>query len=249
MSIWDTFCRKPGSGPRNGDTGDVACDQYHRFEDDIALMAQLGIGAYRFSMAWPRILPEGGGAVNQQGLDHYRRVVESLNRHGITLVATLYHWDLPQALEDLGGWANRDTAYLFAEYAAIVHGALADEVPSGSRSTSPGSPRGSGTGPASTRPGRRTTRSRSPPPITCCSRTDWRWRRWTARRGRDHVQPPADDARLGRRGRRPGRSAGGPPHERATTSTRSSAAATRTSWSSSTGRSPTWRSFAPVTWR
>ena len=128
VSIWDTFCRKPGA-ILGGDTGDVACDQYHRFEEDIALMAQLGIGAYRFSIAWPRILPEGGGAVNQQGLDHYRRVVESLNRHGITPVATLYHWDLPQALEDLGGWANRDTASRFAEYAAIVHGALAGEIP------------------------------------------------------------------------------------------------------------------------
>ena len=128
VSIWDTFCRKPGA-ILGGDTGDVACDQYHRFEDDIALMAQLGIGAYRFSIAWPRILPEGGGAVNQQGLDHYRRVVDALNRHGIAPVATLYHWDLPQALEDLGGWANRDTASRFAEYAAIVHGALAGEVP------------------------------------------------------------------------------------------------------------------------
>ena len=92
-------------------------------------MAELGIGAYRFSIAWPRILPEGGGAVNQRGLDHYRRVVEALHRHGVTPVATLYHWDLPQALEDLGGWANRDTAFRFAEYAAIVHGALAGEVP------------------------------------------------------------------------------------------------------------------------
>ena len=128
VSIWDTFCRKPGA-ILGGDTGDIACDQYHRFEDDIALMAELGIGAYRFSIAWPRILPEGGGAVNQQGLDHYRRVVEALHRHGITPVATLYHWDLPQALEDLGGWANRDTASRFAEYAAIVHGALAGEIP------------------------------------------------------------------------------------------------------------------------
>ncbi len=128
VSIWDTFCRRPGV-IRGGDTGDIACDQYHRFEDDIALMAQLGIGAYRFSIAWPRILPEGGGRVNQLGLDHYRRVVEALHRHGITPVVTLYHWDLPQALEDLGGWANRDTANRFAEYAAIVHGALAGEIP------------------------------------------------------------------------------------------------------------------------
>jgi beta-glucosidase len=128
VSIWDTFCRRPGA-IRAGDTGDVACDQYHRFEDDIALMARLGIGAYRFSIAWPRILPDGDGAVNQSGLDHYRRVVEALNRHGIAPVVTLYHWDLPQALEDLGGWTNRDTASRFADYATIVHGALAGEVP------------------------------------------------------------------------------------------------------------------------
>ena len=127
-SIWDTFCRRPGA-IRGGDTGDIACDQYHRFEDDIALMARLGIGAYRFSIAWPRILPEGDGAVNQSGLDHYRRVVDALNRHGIAPVVTLYHWDLPQALEDLGGWTNRDTASRFADYATIVHGALAGEVP------------------------------------------------------------------------------------------------------------------------
>ena len=108
-SIWDTFCRRPGA-IRDGGTGDVACDQYHRFEEDVALMAELGIGAYRFSVAWPRILPEGGGAVNQPGLDHYRRLVDTLNEHGISPVATLYHWDLPQALEDLGGWANRSLA-------------------------------------------------------------------------------------------------------------------------------------------
>jgi beta-glucosidase len=127
-SIWDTFCRKPGK-IRNGDTGDVACDQYHRYEDDVALMADLGIGAYRFSVAWPRIQPEGRGAANQPGLDYYRRLVDALNRRGIAPVPTLYHWDLPQALEDEGGWANRETAERFAEYAAIVHGALAGEVP------------------------------------------------------------------------------------------------------------------------
>ena len=127
-SIWDTFCRKPGK-VRNGDTGDVACDQYHRFEQDVALMAELGIGAYRFSVAWPRIVPQGRGAVNQRGLDHYRRLVDSLNRHGIEPLVTLYHWDLPQALEDAGGWANRDTASWFAEYASLVHEAFANEVP------------------------------------------------------------------------------------------------------------------------
>lgn len=128
-SIWDTFCRKPGR-IRRGDTGDVACDQYHRYEDDVALMADLGIGAYRFSVAWPRIQPEGRGAANQPGLDYYRRLVDALNRRGVAPLPTLYHWDLPQALEDEGGWGNRDTATRFAEYAAIVHRSLRGEVPS-----------------------------------------------------------------------------------------------------------------------
>jgi beta-glucosidase len=128
-SIWDTFCRMPGT-IRHGDTGDVACDQYHRYEEDVALMADLGVGAYRFSVAWPRIQPEGRGVPNQPGLDHYRRLVEALNTRGITPLPTLYHWDLPQELEDEGGWGNRDTALRFAEYAAIVHRSLAGTVPS-----------------------------------------------------------------------------------------------------------------------
>jgi beta-glucosidase len=107
----------------------VACDQYHRYEEDAALMADLGIGAYRFSIAWPRIQPRGAGEPNAAGLDHYRRLVDALNRQGIVPVATLYHWDLPQALQDAGGWPNRDTAERFAEYAAIVHRALGGEVP------------------------------------------------------------------------------------------------------------------------
>jgi beta-glucosidase len=113
---------------RGGDTGDVACDQYHRYEEDVALMAELGLNAYRFSVAWPRIQPDGTGPANTEGLDHYRRLVDVLNRHGISPVLTLYHWDLPQALEDAGGWPNRDTAERFAEYAAIVHEALGGEV-------------------------------------------------------------------------------------------------------------------------
>jgi beta-glucosidase len=128
-SIWDTFCRTPGT-VHNGDTGDVACDQYHRFEEDAALMAELDVGAYRFSVAWPRIQPEGRGAANQRGLDHYRRLVSALNDRGIAPMLTLYHWDLPQSLQEVGGWANRETASRFAEYAAIVHASLADEVPS-----------------------------------------------------------------------------------------------------------------------
>jgi len=128
-SIWDTFCRMPGT-IRHGDTGDVACDQYHRYEEDVALMADMGVGAYRFSVAWPRIQPEGRGAPNQRGLDHYRRLVDALNAGGIAPLPTLYHWDLPQPLEDEGGWGNRDTALRFAEYAATVHGSLAGTVPS-----------------------------------------------------------------------------------------------------------------------
>jgi beta-glucosidase len=128
VSIWDTFCRTPGR-VRDGATGDVACDQFHRYEEDVALMADLGIGAYRFSVAWPRIQPDGRGPVNQEGLDHYRRVVDQLNRNGIAPVLTLYHWDLPQSLEEVGGWTNRDTAERFAEYASIVHRSLRGEVP------------------------------------------------------------------------------------------------------------------------
>ncbi|MGW4466709.1 GH1 family beta-glucosidase [Micromonospora sp. NPDC004704] len=126
-SIWDTFCRVPGA-VNNGDTGDVACDHYHRYPEDIALMAALGLAAYRFSVAWPRIQPDGRGPANQRGLDHYRRVVDRLLEHGIVPYVTLYHWDLPQALQDTGGWPNRDTAHRFAEYAAIVQTALGDRV-------------------------------------------------------------------------------------------------------------------------
>lgn len=127
-SIWDTFSHASGA-TRNGDNGDIACDHFHRFEDDVALMARLGIRAYRFSIAWPRVQPEGVGTANERGLDFYRRLVDSLQRHGITPVATLYHWDLPQALEDRGGWTNRDTAMRFAEYAGIVHRSLQGSIP------------------------------------------------------------------------------------------------------------------------
>jgi beta-glucosidase len=126
-SIWDTFCRVPGA-IAGGDTGDVACDHYHRYPEDVALMADLGLDAYRFSIAWPRIQPDGSGAINQKGLDHYRRVVDELLARDLTPYVTLYHWDLPQALQDKGGWAARDTAYRFAEYAGVVHDALGDVV-------------------------------------------------------------------------------------------------------------------------
>ena len=126
-SIWDTFSHTPGK-ITGGDTGDVACDHYHRVEEDVALMRELGVDVYRFSLAWPRILPGGTGAVNQAGLDFYSRLVDTLLENGIRPFATLYHWDLPQALDDRGGWLNRDVADWFAEYAAVTVGALGDRV-------------------------------------------------------------------------------------------------------------------------
>ncbi|SDD10929.1 GH1 family beta-glucosidase [Auraticoccus monumenti] len=126
-STWDTFARTPGK-VWNGDTGDVACDHYHRFAEDVAIMADLGVDAYRFSVAWPRVVPEGTGAVNQAGLDFYRRVAETCLEHGVQPYVTLYHWDLPQPLEDAGGWLSRSTAEAFAEYARITHEALGDVI-------------------------------------------------------------------------------------------------------------------------
>ena len=127
-SIWDTFSHTPGM-VRNDDTGDVAADHYTRYAQDVALMRKLGLTAYRFSVAWPRIQPDGRGPANQAGLDFYRRLVDELLAAGITPVLTLYHWDLPQALENAGGWPARDTAYRFADYAELVYGALGDRVP------------------------------------------------------------------------------------------------------------------------
>ncbi|RKS71435.1 beta-glucosidase [Motilibacter peucedani] len=126
-SIWDTFSHTPGK-VQDGDTGDVAVDHYHRYRDDVALMGELGVHAYRFSVAWPRIVPAASGAVEQRGLDFYSRLVDELLGKGIAPVATLYHWDLPQWLEDADGWGNRDTAYRFAEYAAEVARVLGDRV-------------------------------------------------------------------------------------------------------------------------
>ncbi|GAA0376230.1 GH1 family beta-glucosidase [Microbispora corallina] len=126
-SIWDTFSHEPGR-VRDGHTGDVACDHYHRWAEDVALMAGAGLNAYRFSIAWPRVLPSGYGAVNPAGLDFYDRLVDALHERGITPVPTLFHWDLPQALEDEGGWLSRDTAGRFADYAAVVAERLSDRV-------------------------------------------------------------------------------------------------------------------------
>jgi beta-glucosidase len=126
-SIWDTFSHTSGR-IADGSTGDVACDHYHRFRDDVRLMADVGLRAYRFSIAWPRVQPDGSGATNQRGLDFYRRLVDDLLAHDIEPWVTLYHWDLPQSLEDAGGWPERDTAARFGDYAALVHAALGDRV-------------------------------------------------------------------------------------------------------------------------
>ncbi|MFF5173795.1 GH1 family beta-glucosidase [Micromonospora sp. NPDC000089] len=127
-SIWDTFSRTPGR-VRNGDTGDVAADHYHRWAEDLDLMRDLGLRSYRFSISWPRIQPDGTGPANQRGLDFYRRLVNGLHERGITPMVTLFHWDLPQALQDAGGWENRDTAYRFADYADAVFRGLGEQVP------------------------------------------------------------------------------------------------------------------------
>ncbi len=126
-SIWDRFSATPGK-TFEGHTGEVAIDHYHRYLADIALMKELGLGAYRFSISWPRILPQGIGAVNEAGLDFYDRLVDALLEQGIIPSATLYHWDLPQALQEKGGWVNRDTAYAFADYAELMARRLGDRV-------------------------------------------------------------------------------------------------------------------------
>jgi beta-glucosidase len=126
-SIWDTFSHRSGA-IIDGSNADVATDQYHRIEQDVALMADLGLNAYRFSIAWPRIQPLGSGKANRSGIDFYRRLAQSLIEHGIAPWATLYHWDLPQALEDRGGWLERDTALRFADYAALVADELGDVI-------------------------------------------------------------------------------------------------------------------------
>jgi beta-glucosidase len=126
-SIWDTFSHTPGK-VRGGDTGDIACDSYHRYREDVALMASLGLSSYRFSISWPRVQPGGRGPANAHGLDYYRRLLDELGEHGIAATATLYHWDLPQELQDEGGWTVRSTAERFAEYAALTAEALGDRV-------------------------------------------------------------------------------------------------------------------------
>ncbi|KIR61079.1 MULTISPECIES: GH1 family beta-glucosidase [Micromonospora] len=126
-SIWDTYSHTPGR-TLNGDTGDVAADHYHRWREDLGHIAELGLSAYRFSISWPRVQPGGSGAFNRAGLDFYSRLVDGLLERGVRPVATMYHWDLPQELEDAGGWPARDTALRFQEYAAGIVEALGDRV-------------------------------------------------------------------------------------------------------------------------
>ena len=126
-SIWDRFSHTPGK-IENGDTGDVACDHYHRWAEDVALMRQLGLKAYRFSVSWPRVLPDGRNLINPCGLDFYDRLVDALLAANIQPFVTLYHWDLPQALHELGGWAKRDMCGYFADYAAVMARRLGDRV-------------------------------------------------------------------------------------------------------------------------
>jgi beta-glucosidase len=126
-SIWDTFARVPGA-VANGDTLDTACDHYHRWEEDLDVMASLHVNAYRFSISWPRVLPVGTGTPSRDGLDFYKRLVDGLHEREIEPVATLYHWDLPQTLQDKGGWASRDSAAWFAEYASLMFDELGDGV-------------------------------------------------------------------------------------------------------------------------
>jgi beta-glucosidase len=126
-SIWDTFSHTPGK-VFGGDTGDVAADHYHRYRDDVALMSELGVNSYRFSVSWSRVIPTGVGSLNPEGVDFYSRLVDELLERGITPALTLYHWDLPQELQDAGGWTSRDTAHRFADYASALAGVLGDRV-------------------------------------------------------------------------------------------------------------------------
>jgi beta-glucosidase len=127
VSIWDTFCSQPGKVYR-GDDGNIACDSYHRYNEDLDILKSLNLNGYRFSISWPRILPEGTGVINQKGIDYYNRIIDGLLERNILPAATIYHWDLPQLLQDKGGWANRDTAEYLADYAAICADAFGDRV-------------------------------------------------------------------------------------------------------------------------
>jgi len=127
-SIWDEFVHETPSPIDSGDTGDVACNHYHLYAQDVALMSGLNLGSYRFSISWPRVLPNGSGTINQPKLDFYDKLTDDLLAAGIRPLPTLYHWDLPQAVSDKGGWTYRDTAQVFADYAATVVNALGDRI-------------------------------------------------------------------------------------------------------------------------
>ena len=127
-SVWDTFCRQPGR-IANNDTGEKACDHYHLYKEDVQLMKKTGLKAYRFSIAWPRIFPKGEGKINQKGIDFYNRLIDELLKNDITPFVTLFHWDLPQALEDrYGGWRSKEVSRLFSEYAEVVTKHYSDRV-------------------------------------------------------------------------------------------------------------------------
>ncbi len=193
-SVWDRFAATPGK-VRSGDSGAVACDFYHRYPQDVALMRELGIGAFRFSIAWPRVLPSGRGRVNEAGLDFYDRLVDELLANDIEPFATLFHWDTPQALEDNGGWPARSTAAAFVKYTEAVVGTArrrATASGTGSRTTSRSTP-GSGTRGANTHPAARTRPTRLQPHITCSSRTAGLRKRSAAPRrdGQAQIRPVA----------------------------------------------------------
>ena len=200
-SIWDRFAPCPATcGPAT--RGAVACDFFHRYPEDVELMRELGVDAFRFSVAWPRVLPAGRGRVNAAGLDFYDRLVDELLAAGIEPFAALFHWDLPQALQDEGGWLARATAEAFAEYAAVVPPGSATASRTGRRTTSRSAPRGSATASASTRRAEGAPPTRSRPRTTCCSRTGSPSLRSGSRRpsrGRDHPRLVAG----ARRDRRP----------------------------------------------
>jgi beta-glucosidase len=174
-SIWDRFCSTPGK-VRNGESGAIACDFYHRYRDDIALVRELGAGAFRFSVAWPRILPEGRGKVSEKGLGFYDRLVDALLEAGIKPVAVLYHWDLPQVLENDGGWAARSTVEAFADYSRVVAGHLGDRITQWVTQVEPWVTAWLGYGFGVHAPGGAPQQMRSPPRTTCCSPTAARWR-------------------------------------------------------------------------
>ena len=155
-SIWDRFCAIPGA-VRNGESGEIACDFYHRYPADIELMKELGVDVFRFSIAWPRILPDGRGRVNEAGLDFYDRLVDDLLASGLQPWVTLYHWDLPQRLEDAGGWPARATAEAFAEYTEVVAARIGDRVPAWMTHNEPWVAAWRGYGDGTRAPGRRST--------------------------------------------------------------------------------------------